>query len=423
MPLVSCLNRPRGWAGDALAAMNRLHIDCPTGLAGDMLLAAFLDLGVPRSVIETPLATLGLHDRYRLDVEEARSGGLRGKRLRVTATESAPQHRHWAEIRRAISDAALAPRLRERVLAVFTALAEAEATVHGVAADAVHFHEVGAIDALVDVVGVCSAVDHLSPVEISCASPPAGSGSVSTAHGQLPVPVPAVLELSRRFSIPLLRSDASPEGELTTPTGLALVATLANRSEAPQSLLPQSIGIGLGHRVLDRPNLLRVIQMSRAEDLDLGPRLQTIVVQEAWIDDASAEDLAALITALRGADAVDVAVQPLQMKKDRPGWMVSALVEPERASALRAVWFDVSSTIGLRERQQTRWLLPRRRGVLTSGFGAIRAKQVHRPNGHCTLKPEADDLQRLSHETGRSIAELRELVRDAVFEPSEPWSW
>lgn len=162
MPLVSCLNPLRGLAGDALAAMNRLHIDCPTGLAGDMLLAAFLDLGVPLQVIETPLATLGLHDRYRLDVEEARSGGLRGKRLSVTATESAPQHRHWAEIRRSISDAALAPELRERVLAVFTALAEAEATVHGVAADAVHFHEVGAIDALVDVVGVCSAVDHLA---------------------------------------------------------------------------------------------------------------------------------------------------------------------------------------------------------------------------------------------------------------------
>lgn len=420
---MSCLKQPPGWGGDALAGMNRLHIDCPTGLAGDMLLAGFLDLGVPREVIESPLAALGLSDRYRLEVDEAHSGGLRGKRVSVTAMEAMPQHRHWAEIRQNISDAALAPGLRQRVLAVFTALAEAEATVHGVPAEAVHFHEVGAIDSLVDVVGVCSAVDHLAPVEISCSPPPAGSGSVSTAHGFLPVPVPAVLELSRRFSIPLLRSCVSPEGELTTPTGLALVGTLATRSEAPESLLPGSIGIGLGHRVLDRPNLLRVIQMSQAEDPDLGPRWQPIVVQEAWIDDASAEDLSALTTALRATGAVDVAVQPLQMKKDRPGWAVTALVAPGEAAALRAVWFGVSPTIGLRERQQGRWLLPRRRGVLSSGLGTIRAKQVHRPNGQCTLKPEADDLQRLSRETGRSIAELRGVAGEAVFEPSEPWSW
>ena len=422
MPLVSCLNPLCGLAGDALAAMNRLHIDCPTGLAGDMLLAAFLDLGVPLQVIETPLATLGLHDQYRLDVEEARSGGLRGKRLSVTATESAPQHRHWAEIRRSISDAALAPELRERVLAVFTALAEAEATVHGVAADAVHFHEVGAIDALVDVVGVCSAVDHL-PLWQSVALSTGRFGLGVHSPRSVAGPRAGGSELSRRFSIPLLRSDASPEGELTTPTGLALVQPWPIDRKHRNALLPQSIGIGLGHRVLDRPNLLRVVQMSQAEDLDLGPRLQTIVVQEAWIDDASAEDLAVLTTALRGADAIDVAVQPVQMKKDRPGWMVSALVAPERASSVacglvRYQFHDrfAGTTTDTMAPSQTAWR-PHQR------VGAIRAKQVHRPNGRCTLKPEADDLQRLSHETGRSIAELRELVQEAVFEPSEPWSW
>ena len=401
-----------------------LHIDCPTGLAGDMLLAGLLDLGVPMDVIETPLAQLGLKDRVRLDLEETRSGGLRGRRLSVVGLESDPPHRHWAEIRSQLQNASLEPRLQQTVMAVFTALAEAEATVHGQTPESVHFHEVGAIDALVDVVGVCAAIHHLAPRQISCDPPPAGRGSVSSAHGLLPVPVPAVLELARVHQVPLRHDPSLPEGELTTPTGLALVSVLVDRFAAPPLFTPSAIGIGLGHRRLDRPNLVRLcLNQGEIDAEDPGPRWQPLVVQEAWIDDVSAEDIAELVDRLRQGGALDVASQSLQMKKGRAGVAVTVLVSTEQAPQLRRIWFEFGPSIGLRERQQGRWLLPRRSGTLATPWGLLEAKQVRRPDGRCTVKPEADVLQRLSRASGCSVADLRTAAQAASFESEEPWTW
>ena len=401
-----------------------LHIDCPTGLAGDMLLAGLLDLGVPMDVIEPPLAQLGLKDRVRLDLEETRSGGLRGRRLSVVGLESDPPHRHWAEIRSQLQNASLEPRLQQTVMAVFTALAEAEATVHGQTPESVHFHEVGAIDALVDVVGVCAAIHHLAPRQISCDPPPAGRGSVSSAHGLLPVPVPAVLELARVHQVPLRHDPSLPEGELTTPTGLALVSVLVDRFAAPPLFTPSAIGIGLGHRRLDRPNLVRLcLNQGEIDAEDPGPRWQPLVVQEAWIDDVSAEDIAELVDRLRQGGALDVASQSLQMKKGRAGVAVTVLVSTEQAPQLRRIWFEFGPSIGLRERQQGRWLLPRRSGTLATPWGLLEAKQVRRPDGRCTVKPEADVLQRLSRASGCSVADLRTAAQAASFESEEPWTW
>ncbi|MFM1811978.1 MAG: hypothetical protein RLZZ336_916, partial [Cyanobacteriota bacterium] len=178
-------------------------LDCPTGLAGNMLLAALLDLGVPTSVIDEPLAALGLAGRYWLDLEERRSAGLRGLHLQVHSLETEPPHRHWQQLQQLLQQVPWPELLRQRVLAVFALLAEAEAAVHGVAPAQVHFHEVGAIDALVDVVGVCAALLHLGLDSLICTPPPAGHGQVVTAHGSLPLPAPAVLEIARRHAIPL----------------------------------------------------------------------------------------------------------------------------------------------------------------------------------------------------------------------------
>lgn len=406
------------------AVAGSLHIDCPTGLAGDMMLAGLLDLGVPMDVIETPLAQLGLKDRVRLDLEETRSGGLRGRRLNVVGLEPDPPHRHWAEIRSKLQNASLQPQLQQTVLEVFTALAEAEATVHGQTPESVHFHEVGAIDALVDVVGVCAAIHHLAPRQISCDPPPAGRGSVSTAHGLLPVPVPAVLELARVHQVPLRHDPSLPEGELTTPTGLALVSVLVDRFAAPPMFTPSAIGIGLGHRRLDRPNLVRLcFGQGEAQPPALEPRWQPLVVQEAWIDDVSAEDIAELVDRLRRGGALDVASQSLQMKKGRAGVAVTVLVSTEQAPQLRRIWFEAGPSIGLRERQQGRWLLPRRAGTLATPWGVLAAKQVRRPDGRCTVKPEADALQRLSRASGCSVADLRTAAQAASFESEEPWTW
>lgn len=268
--------------------MSALVIDCPTGLAGDMLLSALLDLGVPESVVHQPLQALGLAKAYALNVEESKSGGLRGLRLTVRSEESNPPHRRWSDLRQLISDASLSPSLKAKVLQVFQALADAEATVHGCAPDQVHFHEIGAIDSLVDVIGVCAGIEHLSPGLIYCTAPPAGHGRVTTAHGVLPVPVPAVLELAKRHQLPLLTGENFPAAELTTPTGLALMAVLADHFHRPSRMEVEAVGIGLGHRSLDRPNLLRMMRIRDATRTE--PGWQELVVQEAWIDDATAEE-------------------------------------------------------------------------------------------------------------------------------------
>ena len=408
--------------------MTTLWVDAPTGLAGDMLLAGLLDLGVPISAIEEPLNSLGLAGCYRIDVVEARSGGLRGQRVSVTGLESQPPHRHWADIRQQIVEAPLLTALKDRVLAVFTALAEAESTVHGSSIESVHFHEVGAVDALVDVVGVCAALHQLNPSRICCSPLPAGRGTVRTAHGLLPVPVPAVLELARRHHVPLLQSSHAPEGELVTPTGLALMAVWADGFVPPARITPAMVGIGLGHRELDRPNLVRLLldttdQQLADQDLRDIPRWQPLVVQEAWLDDATPEDLALLLERLREAGAVDVAAHPLVMKKGRSGHGVIALVEPDLAERLRQVWFNAGTSIGVRERLQGRWLLPRRIGLLDTPWGMLPAKQVKRPDGRCTVKPEADDLELMSRRTGCSVAELRMAAVAAPFISDADWSW
>ena len=402
--------------------MSALWIDAPTGLAGDMLLAALLDLGVDQSLVESSLEALGLAGCYRITRQEARSGGLRGIRVDVQGIEDQPPHRHWSEIRDQIHAAALAPSLKQTVLAVFTRLAEAEATVHGTSAEAVHFHEVGAIDALVDVVGVCAAIEALNPAEIVCSPVPAGSGTVSTAHGLLPVPVPAVLELARLHRIPLLQGGGLPTGELVTPTGLALVSVLADRFVAPDVLVAEKIGVGLGHRQFDRPNLVRLVLHTPSVDAVVGPRWESLVVQEAWIDDATPEEVAALANRLRDAGAIDVAVQPLLMKKGRSGQAITALVRDGDADEMRRLWLSAGSSIGLRERRQGRWVLPRRHGVLDTPWGPLAAKQVRRPDGRCTVKAEADALEALQASTGCGLDELRAAAAAAPFVSTEDWT-
>ena len=413
--------------------MTTLWVDAPTGLAGDMLLAGLLDLGIPISAIEEPLNSLGLAGCYRIDVAEARSGGLRGKRVSVMGLEDQPPHRHWADIRQQIVEASLPTSLKDRVLAVFTALAEAESTVHGSSMESVHFHEVGAVDALVDVVGVCAALDQLNPARIFCSPLPAGRGTVRTAHGLLPVPVPAVLELARRHQVPLQQSPDAPEGELVTPTGLALMAVWADRFVPPARFTPALVGVGLGHRELDRPNLVRLIldtadqdstyQDSAYQESTDAPRWQSLVVQEAWLDDATPEDLALLMERLREAGAVDVAAHPLVMKKGRCGHGLIALVVEDAAERVRQVWFNAGTSIGVRERRQGRWLLPRRSGLLDTPWGMLPAKQVKRPDGRLTVKPEADDLELMSRRTGCSVAELRMAAVAAPFISDADWSW
>ncbi len=405
-------------------------LDCPTGLAGNMLLAALLDLGVPQAVVEAPLAALGLAGAYRLELEERRSGGLRGLHLNVCGLEPEPPARHWSRLRHQLRQAPLEESLRRRVLAVFGLLAEAEAAVHGHSPEQVHFHEVGAVDALVDVVGVCAGLLHLGVEQLVCAPPPAGHGTVRTAHGLLPLPAPAVLEIARRRGVPLADAGGLPPAELTTPTGLALAACWADRFGLPPAHVPRQVGVGLGSRELDRPNLLRLVLADALDSAGAGgsepmgaggagepePHLETVLVQQAQIDDATPEDLAFLIEALRQAGALEAFSQPLTMKKGRPGWLVTALGRPDPAAAdrLRQVWWRHGTSLGLREQQQRRWVLPRRQLELDTPLGMVRVKQARRPDGRWSCKPEHDDLIALARRHDLAIDQVRATVQHAL---------
>ncbi len=397
-------------------------LDCPTGLAGNMLLAALLDLGLPDATIEAPLAALGLEGRYRLRIEERRSGGLRGLHLDVEALEAQPHHRPWGALRQQIQAAPLAPALRQKVLAVFGLLAETEATVHGHSAEAVVFHEVGAIDALVDIVGVCAGLVHLGVDQLVCGVPPAGHGSVTTAHGALPLPAPAVLEIARARGLPLASSEGFPPGELTTPTGLALMACWADRFGPSPGAVPLRVGVGLGTRQLDRANLLRLTLArplgddgaSGADEVN-----EVLLQQQAQIDDASAEDLAYLAEALRIGGALDVFSQPVAMKKGRTGTLLTALMPPELGPVLRQVWWRHGTTLGVREQLQNRWILPRSSATLATALGPVRIKWATLPDGRRRAKAEHADLVELAGRLGRSIEEVRDEVRRALATEAE----
>ncbi|MFQ6538035.1 MULTISPECIES: nickel pincer cofactor biosynthesis protein LarC [Aphanothece] len=396
-------------------------LDCPTGLAGNMLLAALLDLGVPEEVIHRPLAALGYGGAYALEITERRSAGLRGLHLEVLGGANDPPPRTWQALRRCFEQAAWPEALRSRVIAVFTLLAEAEAAVHGHAPEQVHFHEVGALDALVDVVGVCAGLSHLGIDRLESTPPPAGHGTVSTAHGTLPVPAPAVLEMARRRAIPLASAQGFPPAELTTPTGLALAACWADRFALPPAHVPRQVGVGLGSRELDRPNLLRlVLAETLTPEGATQPLRESLLVQQAQIDDATPEDLAALQDRLRQGGALEVFCQPIVMKKGRPAWLVTALVPLEAGERLRALWWRHSTSLGLREQVQQRWVLPRRALRLETPLGPVRLKQALLPDGRWRGKPEHEDLLQLAAAHDLALDQVRAVVNQALLDPGTP---
>ncbi|MEB3307086.1 MAG: nickel pincer cofactor biosynthesis protein LarC [Cyanobacteriota bacterium] len=388
-------------------------LDAPTGLAGNMLLAALLDVGVPEAVVTEPLSRLGLEGRYRLVQEERRSGGLRGRHLNVELLEHSPAHRRWGGVREQLMEVDWPENLRQRVLDVFTLLAEAEAAVHGHSPEQVHFHEVGALDSLVDVVGVCAGLLHLGVERLVCTAPPAGHGSVCTAHGALPVPVPAVLEIARRCSIPLASSEGFPAAELTTPTGLALMACWAERFGVAPSLVPEAIGIGLGSHPLDRPNLLRLVLAAGAAESAADPALETVLLQQAQLDDATPEDLAFLADELRQAGALEVFSESIAMKKGRSGTLLTVIARADAGQRLRRIWWRHGTSLGIREQWQQRWVLQRRSRVLDTPMGPVRIKESLRPEGGWQAKPEHDDLVTLARRLRCPIGEVRERVMRA----------
>ena len=405
-----------------------IFIECHTGLAGDMLLAALLDLGVPFSIVKETVSALGIIDSCEINREEGISYGIRGLKIRVKNVNGFEKKIAWNKFSKIITDSSLEQSLKDKIYKVYLLLAEAESVVHGCKLEEVHFHEIGALDSLIDIACVSAAIYYLKPNKIFCQIPPAGKGLVETSHGLLPVPVPVVLQIAKSNNIPLSCDKNTPYGELTTPTGLALMAIWANTFSSPEYLHINRIGIGLGSKELDRPNLIRVFDLSpqtiQANASGDAVYWQQVVFQEAWIDDSTPEDISAMVNQLRKGGALEVVIQSVQMKKGRQGVSIKVIAPQEKAINLRSIWFSCGTTIGIRERIEFRWLLPRRKGSFTTPYGVIRAKQVRRPDGLITTKIEHDDLVRMSLDLDKSIEEIRSEMADYSkgFIAEEGWT-
>lgn len=374
-----------------------------SGVSGDMLLGACLDVGVELGELEAALEPLGLRG-VRLGVERVERHGIAATRCLVEVPD-AGGHRGLAEIVDLIESADLPPTVRERGVRVFRRLADAEAKVHGTTPEEVHFHEVGALDAIVDVVGGVWCLHRLGIDRLHASTFALGGGWVDAAHGRLPVPPPAVLELVTGW--PVVEGEAHVE--LTTPTGAALVTTLASGRGMPADFVPEATGYGAGTRELEgRPNLLRLVVGEEA-----GDERTELAVVECDLDDLPAELFEPVADALYEAGAREVMWVPVQMKKRRPGVTVRALAPVERVEALGRALFRESSTLGYRWWTARRETLAREEIEVETSFGRVAAKRIRRPDGRWEIRPEYDACRRIARERDLPVRDvLRTLERE-----------
>jgi uncharacterized protein (TIGR00299 family) protein len=425
--------------------MRTLYLDTFSGIAGDMFVAALVDLGAPPSAIEWELSQLNLPD-YHTHFERATHQGINGVRFTVHASGQPgsptphahepchhhghshethdhgahehhdhghshdhphPPHRPYAEIRDLLQDAPLSPPVQKRALSIFRRIAEAEAKIHGIPVDAVAFHEVGAIDSIVDIVAAAAALHALRIERVLAAPPVDGRGFMQCAHGRFPVPAPATLEVLR--GIPL-RTDDLPF-ELITPTGAAILADTADAFGPLPPFTLEKIGYGLGTRSLpDRPNVLRALLGTTGS----GPASDVVTRIDTNLDDFSPELAAAVTDRLFAAGALDVTLTPIQMKKGRPAFELSVLAPNERAQALAHLVLTETSAFGLRLSEVRRLKLDRQAAAVTTPFGEVAIK-IGLLDGHIVkATPEFESVKALATRLGIPLRTLHDATVAAI---------
>ncbi len=361
-----------------------LFFDAFSGVAGDMTIAALLDLGVPLLVIEHAVAALPL-EGFHLHGGHAHRSGIVATTFDVHVEGPQPERTH-GEIDAMLAAAPLERRTRELARRIFRRLGEAEAAVHKMPLADVHFHEVGAVDAIVDIVGAAAAIVHLG-AEVVSSPLPMGRGFVKARHGILPLPPPATVECLR--GVPTYGVDL--DAELVTPTGAAILATVASRFERWPTFAPERVGFGAGQRELpDRPNLLRAVLGAHTGPADDAGPLASHVIVEANVDDLTGEVAAHAIEALLVAGAVDAWATPITMKKGRPALTLAALAPIALADTVAAVLLLETTTLGVRRTPVTRTERPRRTVVVVTAYGPVAVKVSEGPFGPPQIKPEFD---------------------------------
>lgn len=388
-------------------AKKLLFVDAFSGIAGDMTVAALVDLGVPLQVVRSAVAALGLPG-IEVSLSRAHAGAIGGSRFSVEAKSEHPE-RSYTEIDELIAKAPLEPAVQMLARRIFHRLAEAEGEVHRISPAEVTFHEVGAFDAIADIVGAAAAFEHVG-AEVVSTPLPMGRGTVECRHGLLPLPAPATVACLR--GVPTY--DAAIEAELVTPTGAAVLSTVAGSYSNWPRIAPERIGWGCGTRALpDRPNALRLVLGQRVE-LDAGGQTHTLL--EANVDDMTGELAAHAIAAALSAGALDAWAVPITMKKGRPGLTLSVLAAADRAEFLAEVLFRETSSLGVRHLPFRRTERPRRLVEVETPFGAIPVKVAEGPYGPPVPKPEFDACVKAAEAAGVSV---REVIAAAVraFEP------
>lgn len=373
------------------------YLDLPSGISGDMFLGCLVDAGWPLAALQRTVEALALPaGSWSVAAETVMRGPLRATLVHVHATEG-DQHRHLADVARIISAADLADTVKERALAVFTRLAEAEATVHSATVEQVHFHEVGALDAIIDIVGVCAGLHELGVTQLYASSVPLGEGWVNSAHGRIPVPAPATLNLLTAANAPV--RPAPGPGELVTPTGAALLAEFA-RFRQPHMRL-QRTGVGTGQKDFVWPNVARFMLGEATEG-------GTHVVIETNIDDMNPELYGTVSETLFAAGALDVWLTPIQMKKGRPGVLLSVVAPAALETALADLILRETTTLGVRVHTVHRHEARRSFATVETPYGAVRVKLKWAGETVAGIKPEYADCLRLAHEKQVAVRHVYE---------------
>ncbi|MCA9068447.1 MAG: nickel pincer cofactor biosynthesis protein LarC [Planctomycetaceae bacterium] len=382
--------------------MRIAYLDCSTGISGDMTLAALIDAGVDAEVIRTGIASLGL-EGVELKTETVIKGGFRAVYVRVEHPEQ-HAHRHLSDIHALIDKAdAITSAQKELAKQIFGAVAAAEAKVHGMSIESVHFHEVGAIDSIVDIIGAAIGFDLLGADQIVCSALPTGRGQVRIDHGICTVPTPGTAELLK--GIPLV--DIPVEAELTTPTGAAIVTTLVDRFGALPEMTIESIGYGAGTR--DFPSRANLLRLFVGTAVASGESDQ-ITLLETNLDDVSGEIIGYTRQKLFDAGALDVFTVSIQMKKDRPGVLLSVLCRPQDTETLEAILFEETGTFGIRRHMVERSKRARQEHTVETPWGSVRGKLGWRHGEVAIFTPEFEDCAKLAAE--HSLP-LRQIYRAA----------
>jgi uncharacterized protein (TIGR00299 family) protein len=416
------------------------YLQCPTGISGDMCLGALVSLGVPVEYLSEKLNQLGITHEYKLRAELVQHNGQQATKAHVDLVHDHhhddDQHshhhgRHLPEIEQMIIQAQLPSRAEAWSLAVFRQLAVAEGAVHGIEPEKVHFHEVGAVDAIVDIVGTCLGLDWLGidsneqglPL-LYCSAFPTGGGTVRAAHGQMAVPVPAVLKLWEMRGCPVYSNGI--DRELVTPTGAAIATTLAREFGSPPPMTIKQVGLGAGTLNLPIPNILRLwmgesteLQSDLSNSGDTSPNLETITVLETQIDDLNPQAIGYVFAALLAAGALDVFTQPIGMKKSRPGILLTVICYPQNLLDCETILFRETTTLGIRRTTQQRAILQREIQPVEIAYGQVRVKVAWQgqSNNKCiaNVQPEYEDCAELARNHNIPWREVQRLALQSWY--------